>query len=184
MSLLLKGIISHYKASTYKTSLSQACKEGNLPAVEAVLPMIRDINETSRGFQTISVSVPTTLQQSRSPLCIAVENYSVEIATILLNKGANANLWYWGFYATIHKNLTPLKSATMHNYLDMVRLLLDHGADPNMCTGSGETTLAIAFKGGYTQVAQLLEERRGTMKEDYKLRKPSTLLRYIENVIG
>jgi len=44
---------------------------------------------------------------------------------------------------------------------DLVRLLLDHGADPNIVAGDGYTPLDVARTAGASRIAALIQERGG-----------------------
>jgi ankyrin repeat protein len=48
----------------------------------------------------------------------------------------------------------------------LVRLLLDHGADPNIVAGDGYTALDVARTAGAARIAALIEERGGKSSED------------------
>jgi len=51
---------------------------------------------------------------------------------------------------------TPLHRAAYNNHPEIVRLLLDRGAEVNAVSGSGSTPLHGAAYGGYTETAELL----------------------------
>ena len=81
----------------------------------------------------------------------------VRVAELLLELGAEVD-------TRTKDHLTPLHLASRYGKLDMVRLLLDHGADPE-ANGEGEKTLHKVSYGEYrsqedgVRVAQLLLER-------------------------
>jgi ankyrin repeat protein len=52
---------------------------------------------------------------------------------------------------------SPLHEAARSGNLEIVRLLLDCGADPGMLDGSGKTALAVAAAGGQTAVVEMLK---------------------------
>lgn len=54
---------------------------------------------------------------------------------------------------------TPLMHAAAEGDLDAMRLLLDHGADPNSRNGSNELPLGFACSYGHWEAAKLLVER-------------------------
>jgi ankyrin repeat protein len=52
---------------------------------------------------------------------------------------------------------TPLYPASMYGHLEVVRLLLDHGADANI-QGSSGTPLQMATTNGHHEIARLLPD--------------------------
>ena len=50
--------------------------------------------------------------------------------------------------------------------LDLVRFLLDHGADPNIVAGDGYTPLDVAKTAGMKTVEALIRERGGVSAAD------------------
>ncbi len=113
------------------TPLLLATREGHLEAVQALLNAGADINQASAGDRT-------------SPLLIATINGHFDLAMLLLDKGADPN-------AESENNATPLYAALnvewapkalypqpraqvnqKSTYLDLMKALLDKGADPNV----------------------------------------------------
>ena len=54
---------------------------------------------------------------------------------------------------------TPLLHAAMEGDLESMRMLLDHGADPNARNGRNELPLGYACSYGHWEAAKLLVER-------------------------
>ena len=113
------------------TPLLLATREGHVEAVQALLDAGADINQVSAGDRT-------------SPLLIATINGHFDLAMTLLAKGADPN-------AASENNATPLYGALnvewapkalypqpraqlnqTITYLDLMKALLDKGADPNV----------------------------------------------------
>ena len=57
------------------------------------------------------------------------------------------------------KNVSPLILAARNGHQDVVKLLLDKGAEPNMADQNGDTALGYAARGGHKDVVQLLFDR-------------------------
>ncbi|XP_074524937.1 cyclin-dependent kinase 4 inhibitor C [Halichoeres trimaculatus] len=55
-------------------------------------------------------------------------------------------------------NLTVIHDAAREGFLQTVRVLLDHGADPNLVDGHGNLPLHLAAREGYLDVVRLLIE--------------------------
>jgi ankyrin repeat protein len=113
------------------TPLLLATREGHSEAVQALLDAGAEINQQSAGDRT-------------SPLLIATINGHFDLAMVLLAKGADPN-------AASENNATPLYGALnvewapkalypqpraqvnqQITYLDLMKALLDKGADPNV----------------------------------------------------
>lgn len=101
--------------------------KGDLPAVKEMLDWDQDVNAGMRGTGV-------------TPLHIAAQISDVEMARILLRRGAKIN-------ARDVVDYTPLHYAAELGRPEMVGLLLNHGADPNARTISGYTPLHCAIKG-------------------------------------
>ncbi len=72
------------------------------------------------------------------------------ITRILLENGANVN-------AVSNDDWTALHSAAYFGRIETARILLDHGADPNVRNDAGKTPLEIAIDRGHGEVAGLLQ---------------------------
>ncbi|HMF98233.1 MAG TPA: ankyrin repeat domain-containing protein [Vicinamibacterales bacterium] len=113
------------------TPLLLAAREGHLDSVKALLDAGADVNQASAGDRT-------------SPLLIATINGQFDLATILLENGADPNLAAENngtpLYAAINcewapKALYPQPRAYVNQkttYLEVMKALLDQGADPNV----------------------------------------------------
>jgi ankyrin repeat protein len=113
------------------TPLLLAAREGHLESVQALVAAGADVNQVSAGDHT-------------SPLLIATINGHFDLAKVLLEKGANANLAAENngtpLYGAINcewapKALYPQPRAYVNQkttYLELMKALLDKGADPNV----------------------------------------------------
>ena len=78
-----------------------------------------------------------------------VSGYS-ELAQVLLAMSANVD------DRGSKGDCTPLMEAASGGYVDIVRLLLEHGADVNAQSQAGNTALIYACCGGYEEVVEML----------------------------
>jgi ankyrin repeat protein len=103
------------------------------------------------------------------------------IALILLSKNPEKELMCWAakgdtarienflkkapfsFYlnARDSKGMTPLMHAAQGGHMDVVKLLLEKGADDKARNRRGETALQLAISEGHTDIAQHLEKVEG-----------------------
>jgi len=113
------------------TPLLLAAREGHLESVQALVTAGADVNQVSAGDRT-------------SPLLIATINGHFDLAKALLEKGGNPNLAAENngtpLYGAINcewapKALYPQPRAYVNQkttYLELMKALLDKGADPNV----------------------------------------------------
>ncbi|XP_013912666.1 PREDICTED: ankyrin repeat and SOCS box protein 14 [Thamnophis sirtalis] len=91
----------------------------------------------------------TKNEEEDSALIIAIKHESYEIASLLIQFGANTNL------QCINKR-TALHEAARLGLKDMVELLLWSKADPDPRSSYGLTPLALAAQNGHTEILELL----------------------------
>jgi uncharacterized protein len=113
------------------TPLLLAAREGHIESVRALLDAGADVNQVSAGDKT-------------SPLLIATINGHFDLAMMLLDKGADAQARAENnaspLYAALNvewapKALYPQPRAQLNqktSYLDLMKAVLDKGADPNV----------------------------------------------------
>ena len=82
----------------------------------------------------------------------AVSGDHADVVRILLAARANPNVRSEANYTTLHK-------AAVHGNLEVVRMLLDHGADVHAIRDGGHTPLDDAVEKGHTAIADLLRAR-------------------------
>jgi len=112
------------------TALHFAARQGSMTAARALVEGGANVNMPSPGDKA-------------SPLLTAVINGHFDVAAYLIEKGADPNQASDGaitpLYAVINLQWAPIAAYPQpraylqqsHGYLDMVKLLLDKGADPN-----------------------------------------------------
>ena len=111
------------------TPLHYAIRENCLECVDALLDAGADINKPD--------------PDNVSPLILALVNLRYDIAMLLIERGADINQWdYFGrtpLYAAVDTHLLPgrsnrgdLPSTDKHSALDVARLLLEKGANPDL----------------------------------------------------
>ncbi len=129
-------------AGTEVSPLIAAAGKGDLAEVERRLDAGADPNhvDASRGLSS---------DVQRSALGEAARSGSLEVARLLLGRGARVDLVPRG-------DATALITAARHGQPEMVRLLLDAGADPNRVVEGDGTALIAAARAGDRQTVRLL----------------------------
>ena len=128
------------KGREYGNALLSAVSQGSIPVIQQLLDAGANIT-ASEG-------------QHGSPLQAAVLwGKKMEVITLLLDRGADVNARYPGGYSFS----TALQRAAHRGKLEMVRLLPDHGADPNI--GGGKYDSAVEAAQGHETVKILLKAR-------------------------
>ncbi|CAF3679720.1 unnamed protein product, partial [Rotaria sordida] len=104
-----------------------------------------DLNYKGGGF------VNCTTKSGFTPLHIAAHYGNLEVAQLLISRGADVN------YAA-SQNITPLHVASKWGKANIVQLLLEKGAQIDVKTKDGLTPLHCAARSGHDQVVDLLLE--------------------------
>uniref|UniRef100_A0A8C2GV79 Ankyrin repeat and KH domain containing 1 n=1 Tax=Cyprinus carpio TaxID=7962 RepID=A0A8C2GV79_CYPCA len=134
--LLVHGADVNAQSSTGNTALTYACAGGFLDVVKVLLKEGANIEDHNENGHT--------------PLMEAASAGHVEVARVLLEYGAGINT---------HSNEfkeSALTLACYKGHLDMVRFLLDAGADQEHKTDEMHTALMEACMDGHVEVARLL----------------------------
>ncbi len=131
--------INEPDSSTGLTPLMAACLEGNTSIVRDLLERHADPNKTVSAKQT-------------SALHIAAQHKSPQVVSLLLEHGGMINA---GSGLEIG---TPLMSASKFGNVEVVRTLLERGADPDAYSSNGYGALHTAAMGGDVATIKLLLE--------------------------
>ena len=114
--------------------IHDAAKTGDTAVLTAIIASGVDVN-LSNGIAT--------------PLYLAVDNDRLEAVRLLLDKGADANLpAKWGFPLMVATGSTP----------EILKLLIEYGADPSMVWRGGFTAQHRAAEKGTLEHVRLLVE--------------------------
>jgi ankyrin repeat protein len=81
----------------------------------------------------------------------AVASNHIEIAKLLVKRGARVNYRYEGGFS-------PLMGAAEHGNVELVNFLLASGADPNAKTGDGKSPLSFAKEKNHVEVVEALKK--------------------------
>ncbi|XP_026078839.1 ankyrin-3-like isoform X34 [Carassius auratus] len=96
--------------------------------------------------------VNRTTESGFTPLHIAAHYGNINVATLLLNRGAAVDF-------KARNDITPLHVASKRGNANMVRLLLERGARIDARTKDGLTPLHCGARSGHEQVVELLLDR-------------------------
>lgn len=96
-------------------------------------------------------------EKGATPLLVASARDQVEVAELLVGKGAELNA-----QDTSSQKLTPLMVAAFRGHARMVELLLDKGADPKVADSQGLPAATYAAVAGHKELAQTIVKRGGT----------------------
>jgi hypothetical protein len=108
--------------------------------------------DPTKNFLRIGFSPDSRDVRGVPILSLAIRNRHRELIDLLLEKGANVN-------AVSHdRGNSPLMEAAVRGDLGSVERLLDAGADTDLQSKNGQTSLMLAVGEGFTSVARLLLE--------------------------
>ena len=145
----------------------EACKQGNLEKVRALIKQGVDVNMSVWEIRGVYQSKPPvfgrtmrsgfTTPSSQTPLLVAISNRHIDIVKELINAGANVNKGN-------SSKETPLMFASIGGHNEIVKILLSAGADINAKSSSyssskgprSYTALYFASENGHLQVENTL----------------------------
>ena len=97
-------------------------------------------------------------QMGRTALLYAATGPFPETVSILIDKGAKANV------VDSDEHFSPLMHAAAEGNLDVVKVLLEAGADPTLVDVDGDDAASFARQGGHMEVANFLETAPSALK--------------------
>ena len=128
-----------------RTPLILAAYNGHTPVVEFLLSKGADVNAADGSGQT---ALMHTCKRSFN-----------ETAAVLLKNGADANI------RTRKAGTSALMIAAVLGNVDLLRMLLDHGADADLTDYFGDTAKTLAEKKGNSAAVELLSGPTDTAGE-------------------
>jgi ankyrin repeat protein len=136
--LLMKGATVNSQDQKKRTPLILASSNGHLAVVEFLVSKGAEVNLKDSDRQTA--------------LMYASKRSFNEIATFLLKNGAKVNV------QSKKKGITALMLAAGWDNVELVRMLLEHGADPSLTDMFGKTAKIFAEEMGNTVVVGMLPD--------------------------
>jgi len=138
--------------------------KGNLDMVKLLLQYKADVNLQDH--------------KGKTALTVAVTTHNIDIAKELLHNNADANLTFTvelinlkGSVVRCLKGITPLIATCYFGYLEMAKVLLGHGADPNIKSEMDSPAYSEIFmaterkrRKEYSEIAKLLIKSGMDMK--------------------
>lgn len=169
--------------------LIDAVREGDVPAVRALLKTGADVNqpegdgatalhwavhrdsiEIVRLLLSAGASTEVANDLGITPIHLAAANGSVASLRLLLEKRANPN-------AAGASGVTPLMEASRNGNVDAVRLLLAHGANVNARESArGQTALLWAVSRQHPDIVKVLLENRADINARSEVRPVTVML--------
>ena len=142
--------------------LDDAEESCNVPfkaAAKGDLPFIRRMVEEV-GISVDACHTDIRPQDSGTLLTFAIGSINYDMVTYLLEQGADPNVKAAKQYPPLDYSLV---NHEMYNMLDVVRLLLEHGAEPHDFIYEGElySPISFAMAHGYDDMVELLEKHLG-----------------------
>lgn len=137
-NLVAKGANVNLQDQKKRTPLIFAATNGHTSVVKFLIESGADVNAKDSGGQTA--------------LLYACKRSFNEIAAFLLENGAEVNV------QSKKKGITALMLAAVWDNVELVQLLLEHGADPQLTDTFGRTAKLLAQKKGNSAVVDLLPD--------------------------
>jgi ankyrin repeat protein len=147
----------------YWTPLMQASNSGYPDICKLLIERGAKVNASNEEGWTPLILA--TKKNIKSLGAIDMKTYptpmdKLETAKLLLNNGANLN--------NVTKLGTPLLSAVQQNFIEMVKLLVERGADVNLQNENGTTPLIKACFNEFFEIAKYLVENNADINRSDK----------------
>lgn len=136
-------------AGSFPPPLWMAAFECKVDAVRLLLERGVDVNVRHKGVTPLMMALGSPYSQVEPKRC-------QECARLMLDKGADINATATSDDGGTDKGLTPLMIATSGGNTDIMKMLLDSGADANASTANGETAVMMAARRGLLEAIKLL----------------------------
>jgi ankyrin repeat protein len=171
-SLLLDhGADVNTTSPTYGSALHAACARGWDDLAQVLLdrgaevdmrdargnrPLVSAVSQGNRDLTTLLLKAGAKVEEAGegyTPLMYAATSGDAEMIRLLVRAGAKVNGAAKGQYG----GMNPLLIAAERGELEAVKTLLELKANPNARTTEGESALALAKKGGFSEVETALK---------------------------
>ncbi len=141
------GLSVNFRAANNDTALSWAVRGGH--------------NKTVKRLIQLGADVSISDDRGSAPLHWALRNCSTDIVEILLIDGR----------ANVHQErkfglMSPIVLAAALGLIDIMKLLLKHGADVNVRVANNQTPLQLAVKHNHIDAVQLLLDSGATVDDE------------------
>jgi ankyrin repeat protein len=140
---------------SFVVPLSIAMMNGNWDIAKRLVEAGADVNQWDmNGSSPLHVAIANLNNAgSRNPLDQDKPNKtsSRELIGMLLDRGANPNqqlYWGGGFASSADRGMTPFLAACGTGDIELVKLLLAHGANPKLATSDGRGPVIMAVGSG------------------------------------
>ena len=145
--------------------LHLACKSGHIAMVRMLLDHTYkesakkyevEVEVVKEGGIDRNMTVDVQDDNSSTPLYLACAHGHTDVASFLLEEGADIDAVINEQPSDMYLAINPLQIASQRGYHELVQLLLDHDADREITNGHGMHSLHLAAANGHTEVIRLL----------------------------
>jgi len=163
-ALLTQGENPNQRDSFYgRTPLMIAAIEGHADVARTLL--IKGADPNARLARSMVVKIGSRDGISRFPWGIYPAEGDPSKWGGRVLKGPYSIIYFkgvdsWGQLRVRGEGVTPLMAAAVYGHSDVVKALLEHGANVDLTDGDGKTALEWATIIGNTDIVSLLQERR------------------------